>query len=80
MGSVLFNKSKSLESCTRTCQDPVGHTNNSTVTTCADGTTEHTEDEGLGVNIFCSSTSALCQTGNNDGTEELELPVVPLSE
>ena len=31
--------------------DPVGHTSSSTVTTCADGTTEHTEDEGLGVNI-----------------------------
>ena len=35
--------------------------------TCADGTTEHTEDERLGVNICCSSASALCQTGNNDG-------------
>ena len=34
---------------------------------CADGTTEHTEDEGLGVNICCSSASALCQTGNNNG-------------
>ena len=33
----------------------------------ADGTTEHTEDEGLGVNICCSSASALCPTGNNDG-------------
>ena len=32
-----------------------------------DGTTEHTEDKGLGVNICCSSASALCQTGNNDG-------------
>ena len=43
-------------------------TNNLTVTTDgADGTTEHTEDEGLGVNICCSSTSALCQTENNDG-------------
>ena len=36
-------------------------------TTYADGTTEHTEDEGQGVNICCSSASALCQTGNNDG-------------
>ena len=34
---------------------------------CADGTTEHTEDEGLGENICCSSASALCQTGNNNG-------------
>ena len=67
MGGVLFNKSKSLVSCTRTCQDPVGHTSNPTVTTCAEGTTEHTEDEGLGGNICCSSASALCQTGNNDG-------------
>ena len=67
LGGVVFNKSKSLVSCTRTCQDPVGHTSNSTVTTCADGITEHTEDEGLSVNICCSSASALCQTGNNDG-------------
>ena len=67
MGGVLFNKSKSLVSCTRTCQDPVGHISNSTVTTCADGITEHTEDEGLSVNICCSSASVLCQTGNNDG-------------
>ena len=67
MGGVLFNKFKFLVSCSRTCQDPVGHTSNSTVTTCADGTTEYTEDEGLGVNICCSSASALCQTGNNDG-------------
>ena len=64
---MLFYKSKFLVSCARTCQDPVGHTSNSTITTCADGTTEHTEDEGLGVNICCSSASALCQTGNNDG-------------
>ena len=64
---MLFYKSKFLVSCARTCQDPVGHTSNSTVTTCANGTTEHTEDEGLGVNICCSSASALCQTGNNDG-------------
>ena len=67
MGGVIFYKSKFLVSCARTCQDPVDHTGNSTVTTCADGTTEHTEDEGLGVNICCSSASALCQTGNNDG-------------
>ena len=39
-------------SCTpRTCQDPVGHTSNSTITSCSYGTTEHTEDEGLGLNI-----------------------------
>ena len=42
------------------CQDPVGHT-------CADSTIEHPEDEGLGVNICCSSALALCQTRNNDG-------------
>ena len=52
MGGVLFNKSKFLIS---------------TVTTSSDGTTEHTEDKGLGVNISCTSASALCQTGNNDG-------------
>ena len=32
-----------------------------------DDTTEHTEGEELGVNICCSSASALCQRGNNDG-------------
>ena len=32
--------------------------------TCADGTTEHTEDEGE--NISYNTASALCQTGNND--------------
>ena len=88
MGGVIFYKSKFLVSCARTCQDPVDHTDNSTVTTCADGTTEHTEDEGLGVNICCSSASALCQTGNNDGKSwnfpsylyqrEIQ-PVVPVS-
>ena len=67
MGGVLFYKSKFLVSFTLTCQDPVGHTSNSTLTTCADGTTEHTEDEGLGVNDCCSRASALCQTGKNDG-------------
>ena len=67
LGSVLFYKSKFLVSFTRMCQDPVGHTSNSTVTTCADGTTEHTEDKGLGVNICCNTVSAHCQTGNNDG-------------
>ena len=59
LDGVPLNKSKFLVSCTRTCHDPVGHTSNSTVTTCADGTTEHTEDEGSGVNIRCSSASAL---------------------
>ena len=49
-GDVLFYKSKFLVSCTRTCHDPVGHTSNSTLNTCTDGTTEHTEDEGLGAN------------------------------
>ncbi|RMX44085.1 hypothetical protein pdam_00002509 [Pocillopora damicornis] len=88
LGGVIFYKSKFLVSCARTCQDPVDHTGNSTVTTCADGTTEHTEDEGLGVNICCSSASALCQTGNNDGKSwnfpsylyqrEIQ-PVVPVS-
>ena len=28
---------------------------------------EDTKDEGMGVNICCSSASAFCQTGNNDG-------------
>ena len=70
-GSVLFHKSKFLVSCTWTCQESVGHTSNSTVNSCTDGTTEQTEDEGLGINICCSSASALCQTGNS--------PAVPLS-
>ena len=55
--------------------DPVEHTSNSTVTTCADGTTEHTENGGLGVNICCSSALALYQTGNNDG-KRWNFPVV----
>ena len=59
------------------CQDPVGHTSNSTVTT-ADGTTEHTEDEGLGVNICCSTVSSL--SDRKQRWQELELPVIPLSE
>lgn len=78
LGGVLFYKSKCLVSCTRMCHDPVSHTSNSTVTTCTDGTTEHTEDEGLGVNICCSAL-ALCQTGNNDG-KSLNSSVVPPSE
>ena len=78
MGGVPFYKSKFLVSFTRTCQDHVGRTTNSTVTTCADGTAEHTEDEGLGVNICCSSASALCKTGNNDG-KSWNFPL-PLSE
>ena len=32
-------------------------TSNLTVTTCTDGTTERTEDEGMGENIYCSSKS-----------------------
>ena len=48
-----------------------------TVTTCADGTTKHRGDEGLGVNICCSSTSALCHTRNNDG-KSWNSPVVSL--
>ena len=51
MGGVLFYKSKFLASCTRTCQDPVGQTSHSTVTTCADGTTEHAEDASRELNI-----------------------------
>ncbi|CAH3032273.1 unnamed protein product [Pocillopora meandrina] len=49
--------------------DPVGHSRNLTVTTCTDGTTEHTQDDGLGINICCSGKSkhSLCQIGNNDG-------------
>ena len=39
--------------------------------------TEHTEDKGLGVNICCSSGSALCQTGNNDGNS-WNFPFIPL--
>ena len=68
------------------------HSSNLTVTTCSDGITEPTEDEGLGINIDCSSNkyfdvsfiifcsaSALCQIGNNNG-KCLNFPVVPLSE
>ena len=76
MGGALFYKSTFLVSCTRMSHDPVEHTSNSTVTTCADGTTEHTENEGLGVNICCSSVLALYQTGNNDG-KRWNFPVVP---
>ena len=47
MGGVPFCKSTFLVSCARTCHDPVGHTSNSTVITCTDDITEHTEDEGL---------------------------------
>ena len=79
MGGVLFYKFKFLVSCTRTCHNPVDLTNNFTVTTCTKGTTEHTEDVGLGVNLCCSSASALCQTGNNDG-KTWNFPVVPLLE
>ena len=79
MGGALFYKSTFLVSCTRMSHDPVEHTSNSTVTTCADGTTEHTENGGLGVNICCSSALALYQTGNNDG-KRWNFPVVPLSE
>ena len=39
-----------MVSCTQTCHDPVDHTSNSTLNTCTDGTTELTEDEGLGAN------------------------------
>ena len=63
--------------CPRMCHDPVGHTSNSTITTCADGATEHRGDEGLGVNICCSSSSALCHTRNNDG-KSWNSPVVQL--
>ena len=38
---------------------------------------EHTEGEEQGVNICCSSASALCQTGNNDG-KSWNSPVVSL--
>ena len=77
LGGVLFYKSKFLVSCTWTCHDPVGHKSNSTVTTPTGDSTEHTEDEGLGKNICCSSASALCHTGNNDG---ISWNFVPLSE
>ena len=62
-----------------TCHDPVGRTRNSTVTTWANGTTEHTEDEGLGVSVCCRSASALFRTGNNDG-KSWNIPVEPQSD
>ena len=62
-----FTNVNSSVSCTQTCHDPVGHTRNSTVTTSTGDSTEHMEDGGLGVNICCSSASALSQTGNKDG-------------
>ena len=67
MGGVLVYESEVLVCCTRTCYDPASHISNLTITTCTDGTTERTEDEGLGANIWCCSASAFCQTG------ELEL-------
>ena len=67
MGGVLFYKSEVLVCCTRTFYDPVSHTSNSTASTCTDGTTERTVDEGLGANIWCCSSSAFCQTGDNNG-------------
>ena len=44
-------------------------TSNLTVTTCINGTTEHTDDERLGETWHLSEleTWALCQIGNNDG-------------
>ena len=78
-GGVLFYKSEVLVSCTRTCYDPVSHTSNSTITTCTDGTTECTEDEGLGANIWCCSASAFCQTGDNNG-KSWNSPILPLPE
>ena len=79
LGGVLFYKSKFLVSCTLTCHDPVGHTSNSTVTTSTGDSTEHIEDEGLGVKICCSSASAFCQTRNNNGNS-WNSPFLPLSE
>ena len=63
---AYYFKSKFLVSRTRTCHYPVGHTSNLTVTSCTDGTTEHTEDEGLDINICCSSNKSF------------NSPVVPL--
>ena len=79
LGGVLFYKSNFLVSCTWTCHDPVGHISNSTVTTSTGDSTEHIEDEELGVNICCSSGSPLCQTGNNGGNS-CNSPFEPLSE
>ena len=79
LGGVLFYKSEVLVCCTRTFYDPVSHTSNSTASTCADGTTERTVDEGLGANIWCCSSSAFCQTGDNNG-KSWSSPIVPLSE
>ena len=58
---------------------PIYMPSNLTVTTSKGDTTEHTENEGLGVNICCSSASAPCQIGNNDG-KSWNSPVVPLLE
>ena len=67
MGGVLFYKSEVLVCCTRTFYDPVSHNSNSTASACTDGTTERTVDEGLGANIWCCSSSAFCQTADNNG-------------
>ena len=64
--AAYYFKSKFLVSCTRTWHYPVGHTSNLTVTSRTDGTTEHTEDEGLDINICCSSNKSF------------NSPVVPL--
>ena len=64
--AAYYFKSKFLVSFTRTCHYSVGHTSNLTVTSCTDGTTEHTEDEELDINICCSSNKSFSS------------PVVPL--
>ena len=64
---------------TWTCHDHVGHTDNSTITTRTNGTTECTEGRGLSAKICCSSASALCQTGNKDG-KIWNSPAIPCSE
>ena len=79
LGGVPLYKSEVFVCCTRTCHDPVSHTNNSTVPNCTDGTTEPTEDEGLGASIWRCGTSAFCQTRDNKG-KSWNSPIVPLSE
>ena len=79
LGGILFYKFKFLVSCIWTCHDPVGHIDNSTITTCINGTTECTEEEGWDANICWSSASALCQTGNKDD-KIWNSPAVPCSE
>lgn len=48
---------------TWTCHDPVGHTDNSTITTRTNGTTECTEGGGLSAKICCRQETKMARSG-----------------